>query len=121
MRHGTLSGHVADVCGTTLAAVPLLASRGLQSMHTGYNNVASFPDDMPPAWRWRSGLTGHELIAMNEPCYGQIIVPGNNTPVALLWDFDGDNSFHWTVDGIRGLWAEGERIFPNARWANHQR
>ena len=98
--HGSICGKQTDVPGMSIAAVPILAAKGVQAMHIGYNGACKLPEELPPFFRWRHNASGAELVVMVEPGYGRLVLAG---PVALAFMFVGDNGLPPTADAVQHL------------------
>ena len=108
----TIAAKMTDVPGHTRGIVPLMADAGLEFLHIGVNPGSAVPD-VPPVFVWRDEASGHEIVVMYHPNYGEMtIVPGLSDVVAIT--LTGDNLGPPSPQVINDLYARLYDQFPQA-------
>jgi alpha-mannosidase len=111
-----------------------LAHGGVKFMHVGCNWPSGYVQGMPPIFWWE-GPDGSRVLTIYSPCYGTSTAfnpwgspkepgMGRNLIPPADWPYrtwaaiivTGDNSGPPNADGVRRIFAEGQRHLPGTRF-----
>lgn len=104
----TIGSKMTDVPGHTIGMIPYMRKYGIEFMHIGVNEATPMPD-VPPVFKWK--CDDDEIIVMYEKGYGQ---NAEFDDFAICFGHTHDNQGAQSVDGIKALYEELHKKYPNA-------